>query len=175
MNREFSNDNDAIFSLGSATIGGTIGGLPGLDFHTGTVTTSIPPSSSAVYRIPGRAENDAEHGAAGEGKALHRASVPPENAIATVIEVAGEGHRPRIVERERGVAEAGGIVARWSEDAVGVGDVGEGVGCCARLFRQRPNREECDKDSADGQVRRTGNKRKEAVRFHGIFRDGCFR
>jgi hypothetical protein len=48
----FKANNDATFSLSSATSGGTIGVLPSLDFCTGTVTTSIPAGGSVVYQIP---------------------------------------------------------------------------------------------------------------------------
>ena len=47
MNREFSSNNDAVFSLNSASSSGTIGVLPSLDFYAGTVNTSIPSSTHA--------------------------------------------------------------------------------------------------------------------------------
>ena len=40
------------FSLSNTTSGGTIGVLPSLDFYSGTMNTSIPANSSALYQIP---------------------------------------------------------------------------------------------------------------------------
>ena len=52
LNRECFSNNDAVFSLSSATGGAMIGALPSLDFYTGTVNTSVPANSSALYQMP---------------------------------------------------------------------------------------------------------------------------
>ena len=52
MHRDFSSNNNATFSLNCANSDGTIGVLPSLDFYTGTVNTSVPANSSALYQIP---------------------------------------------------------------------------------------------------------------------------
>ncbi|MBK8039227.1 MAG: hypothetical protein IPK22_19150 [Verrucomicrobiaceae bacterium] len=44
--------SDAVFSVSSATSGGTLGTLPDLDYYTGTINTSVPAGGSVLYRIP---------------------------------------------------------------------------------------------------------------------------
>jgi len=47
----FYANSDANFAVSSATSGGTLGVLPGIDFYTGAVTTNIPANDSLLYQI----------------------------------------------------------------------------------------------------------------------------
>jgi hypothetical protein len=45
-------NTSATFSVSSTTGGGTIGTIPSLDFYTGSINTTIPANTSALYKIP---------------------------------------------------------------------------------------------------------------------------